>query len=177
MPLFDSFQSCYKDNERFFASLCFVYRISVFLTYVHNEIVPPFFLAVLFLGVHSVLQPYKDNKHNIIDSLIYLDIAIVNSFTITIKNMMKESSIDNTTNLAFVQLAFICLPVFIFLLSLVIKLGRKMYSKYIHTKQMEQQDHQIVSHSTVSVITHTSLELQLSAPLLIEDTLNGDYTG
>ena len=91
--------------------------------------------------------------------------------------MMKESSTDNTTNLAFVQLAFICLSVFIFLLSLVIKLGRKMYSKYniIHTKQMEQQDHQIVSHSTVNVITHTSLEPQLSAPLLIKDTLNGDY--
>ena len=177
MPLFDSFQSCYKDNKRFFAGLCFVYRIAAFLTYVQNETMPPIFLAVIFLGVHSFLQPYKDNRHNIIDSLIYLDIAIINSFTITIKSLMKESSTitDSTTKFALIQLVFIYLPLLTLLLSLVIKLGRKVYSKYI-TKQMEQQDHQIVSNSTVSVITHTSVELQLSVPLLIEGTLNGDYT-
>ena len=41
---------------------------------------------------------------------------------------------------------------------------------------MKQQGHQIVLHNEVSVITHTSVELQLTAPLLIEGTLNGDYT-
>ena len=174
MPLFDSFQSCYKDRMRFFAGLCFIYRIAAFLSYVHNETMPPVFLAVLFLGIHSILQPYKEYKHNIIDSLIYLDIAIINSFTITIKTLMKEST-GNTKNLAFVQLAFIYLPVFAFLLSLVVNLGRKVYSKY-NVKQLEQQDHLIVTHCTVEKTSHTSVELQLSAPLLIEGTLVGDYT-
>ena len=89
---------------------------------------------------------------------------------------MKESRTDNVTNLALIQLVFIYLPILTLLISLVIKIGRKMYSKCIHTKQMEQQGHQIVSHNEVSIITHTSVELQLTAPLLIEGTLNGDYT-
>lgn len=88
---------------------------------------------------------------------------------------MKESN-GNAKNLAFIQLTFIYLPVPAILLSLVVKFGRKVYSKY--NKQL-QQDHLIVSHCAVDKtgeITHTSVELQLSAPLLIEGTPIEDYT-
>ena len=184
MPLFDSFQSCYKDKMRFFAGLCFIFRIAAFLTYVYNETVPPIFLAVFFLGIHSILQPYKSRKHNIVDSSIYLDITIINSFTIFIKSLVKESSGDSIiVFLTFIQLAFIYLPMFSFFLSLVIKLGRKAYSKYNNIMnhfgccelQQESEIH-CAANQAITSITHTSVELQLSAPLLIENTQNEEYT-
>ena len=141
MPLFDSFQSCYKDKMRFFAGLCFIYRIAEFLLYVHNETIPPVLISMFFLGVHSILQPYKEDKHNIIDSLIYLDIAINSCFTTTIKSLVKESY-GSVLSLALVQLAFIYLPAISFLLILVTKLGRKVYSKFMHNKRSEQRDYQ-----------------------------------
>ena len=70
LPLFDSFQSCYKDKMRFLHSTLLSLQGSCFFAYIHSETLPPVFLAILILGIHSILQPYKSWKHNVIDILI-----------------------------------------------------------------------------------------------------------
>ena len=115
LPLFDSFQSCYKDKMRFYAGLYFLYRVAAFLAYMHSETLPPVFLAVVILGIHSILQPYKSWKHNTIDALIFLDIAIINSITEMMKtSLATEGGSSNILQLKLAQLAFIYLPVFLY---------------------------------------------------------------
>ena len=136
MPLFDSFQSCYKDKMRFFAGLFFLYRIAAFLAFIYSNTIPPVFLAVLILGIHSVLQPYKSWKYNVIDALLFLDIAIVSSIAVMIKiSLIEESSRNAHIVLQFVQLVFIYLPMFAFP---VIMLTQKLSSKCKTTKSTEE---------------------------------------
>ena len=128
LPLFDSFQSCYKDKMRFYAGLYFLYRAAAFLPYMYSTTLPPVFLAVLILGIHSVLQPYKSWKYNAIDTLIFLDIAIINSLTEMIKHSLITEGNDNILQLKLVQLAFIYLPMVFLLLIIFVKVGRKIKS-------------------------------------------------
>ena len=129
LPLFDSFQSCYKDKMRFYAGFYFLYRVAAFLAYMHSETLPPVFLALLILGIHSVLHPYKLWKHNAIDGLIFLDIAIINSITEMIKtSLITQNNNNHILQLKFVQLVFIYMPMIPLLLIILVKVGRKMKS-------------------------------------------------
>ena len=40
-----------------------IYRVATFFAYVQREVLPPVFLAVMILAIHSVVQPYKSAKH------------------------------------------------------------------------------------------------------------------
>ena len=130
LPLFDSFQSCYKDKMRFYAGLYFLYRVAAFLGYMHSNTLPPVFLPIVILGIHSILHPYKSWKYNAIDALIFLDIAIINSLTEMIKHSLIIESNDNILQLKLVQLAFIYLPMVSLLLIVLVKVGRKIKSVY-----------------------------------------------
>ena len=86
-PLFDSFQGCFKDNFRFFASLLFLYRFLVSLIaaisltpvflYVSIEV-----LIVLMLCLHAWAQPYERRFYNILDACMYTNLAIVNGLSL-----------------------------------------------------------------------------------------------
>ena len=138
LPLFDSFQSCYKDKMRFYAGIYFLYRVAAFLAYMHSEILPPVFLAVLILGIHSVLQPYKSWKYNAIDGLLFLDIAIINSITEMIKSSLIANRSKNILRLKQIQLAFIYLPMVSLLLIILVKVGRKLKIKNLMICQGEE---------------------------------------
>ena len=88
-----------KDKLRFFAGVYFLYRVLAFLAYMHSETVPPVLLALLILGIHSVTQPYKSWKHNVINGLIFLDIAIINSITNMIAFLLVKDNTRNVSNL------------------------------------------------------------------------------
>ena len=122
MPIFDSFQSCYKDKLRFFAGLYFVYRIAILATYSLCKNVIQFHVvtgSILFViaGVHSA-QPYKENSHNRIDSLLFLNLAVINALTLlymiyAIESHENQGYLDriavlNATNTF--QMIFIGLP-------------------------------------------------------------------
>ena len=87
MPLFDSFQSCFKDRYRFFSGLYFFYRVVPLLIYAVITDMVMFYVYVeifliLILSVHAILQPYKKPKHNIIDSFIFGNLAIINAMSL-----------------------------------------------------------------------------------------------
>ena len=86
-PLIDSFQGCYKDDLRFFAGISFLYRLgiaaalalttSVIKLYVCMEV-----MLILMLVILAVLQPYEKRFYNILDLLLFTDLAIVHGVSI-----------------------------------------------------------------------------------------------
>ena len=85
-PLFDSFQSTFKDNLRFFSGLYFLYRFLIAMAFVLNTpstfyIVIECILAVILI-IHSVFQPHKRNLHNIVDSLLFGNLLLINTLSI-----------------------------------------------------------------------------------------------
>lgn len=65
-PFFDSIQSTFRDNCRFFAGLYYSYRLSTLLIFViARNVIQFYFLLelqfVLMLALHAWVQPYKKN--------------------------------------------------------------------------------------------------------------------
>ena len=85
-PLLDAFQSCFKDNCRFFAGLYFIYRF-VLLTSTFASNNRQFYTVleiqlIVILVLHSLAQPYKKRWHNVLDTLIFANLAIINGITL-----------------------------------------------------------------------------------------------
>ena len=86
MPLFDCFQSTFKDNMRFFAGLYFLYRVAILAAYTFSPRALTFYstselFLVLFLGATAIAQPHKLRKHNIRDALLILNLVVINGLT------------------------------------------------------------------------------------------------
>ena len=86
IPLLDCFQSCFKDDLRFFAGLYFLYRwiipiiystaTSLGVAYITTEI-----LLIFVLAIHAFSQPYAVRVHNVVDTLLFTDLLLINSIT------------------------------------------------------------------------------------------------
>ena len=86
-PFFDSFQSCFKDEHRYFAGLYFSYRCLILLIFAYSKKMMTFYtvvqvLLVLMLSLHSWVQPYKSTWHNKLDSYFFCTLVAINSITI-----------------------------------------------------------------------------------------------
>ena len=86
VELLDSFQSCFKENHRYFAGLYLLYRFIplVIFANVHRLLHVHVVLAIQFLimfTLHSLVHPYKSNCHNRIDSFILANLSLVNILT------------------------------------------------------------------------------------------------
>ena len=84
-PLFDSFQSCYRDNYRFYAGLYFAYRLSILganLIVVYSAFYTVAeILLIVMIFFHALVQPYRKWWHNALDTFIFTDLAIINGLT------------------------------------------------------------------------------------------------
>ena len=102
-PFIDCFQSCYKDRLRFFAGLYFIYRIIILLAFTisaNSELFGVYstIVIVLWLGIHSTVQPYKERLHNTIDSLVFLNLGLINGCVIISKEFV--SLMDDPNSIA-----------------------------------------------------------------------------
>ena len=93
VPIFDAFQSCYKDEYRFFAGLLFVYRAvapAIFAVTIatNNGGVWIQLFILLMLLLHCTCQPYKRKWHNILDGFTF---AIVASITVISSHCLHEA--------------------------------------------------------------------------------------
>ena len=85
-PLLDSFQSCFKDNYRFFAGLYFLYRYLSQVAFSFTTGLTQFYLIIellliVMLLLHAIAQPYKKRCYNIIDSLLFINLALINALS------------------------------------------------------------------------------------------------
>ena len=95
IPFIDCFQSCYKDKYRFFAGLYFLYRIIILICFsidpqkfefhVYSEVA-----LVIFLSIHCVTQPYKKRLHNILDSLVFANLTLINGIAILTEQINQQ---------------------------------------------------------------------------------------
>lgn len=85
-PLLDSFQGSFRDNLRFFAGIYFFYRWTTVITYAIVSQLSIFYtiaeaFLIVMLLVHSISQPYQKRWHNILDTLLFCNLAIINGLT------------------------------------------------------------------------------------------------
>ena len=98
-PLLDSFQSCYKDNCRFFSGLYFLYRLFTLAAFALTKGLHQFYLVVevqllLMLACHSIAQPYREKWHNILDTLLFVDLALLNALSMFIHGQQDHQHIS-----------------------------------------------------------------------------------
>ena len=138
-PLLDSFQSCFKDNMRFFAGLYFLYRWIILLVYAATQSYSIYYMTIIggllgMLVLHTVFQPYVKRAHNIIDTLLLADLIIISclSFYNYHRNHYLRGVKHSTTTLAAVlQLVLIYLPLIVlgmYILMIACKMVKKRKS-------------------------------------------------
>ena len=141
VPLLDSFQSSFKDNFRFFAGFYFLYRLLALAAYAYSNTLVIFYTwvelkLIVILALHSVVQPYKVKWHNIIDSLIFANLAIING--ITLFNYFKvvnasakgEQKEKNVTMFSVIQTVLIYIPIFCVVAYFALWAFRKCKSRF-----------------------------------------------
>ena len=150
-PLFDSFQGCFQDKHRYFVGIHFLYR-SAFITvfafistrlviFTINEII-----AIVVLFLHLWMQPYKKARHNLIDGLLYLLIAIINMLTLW-RYILSYVQIRPQELLAvgIVQIIFLYLPllsiVMLFFHTIITRFWKKHKNlPFIKNNNMSESD-------------------------------------
>ena len=72
---------------RFFAGLYFTYRVVILIGwFAPSHLTQSYLLLelifVTILAIHAIAQPYNNRRHNILDTLIFLNLAVVNGITL-----------------------------------------------------------------------------------------------
>ena len=142
-PFFDSFQSCFKDEFRFFSGLYFVYRLSILLTFTFVSDPMIFYIVlegqlVLIALAQAVFQPYRDRWHSILDALLFANLCIINLMT-----MLNQSLSYHFTDkrkyvnvISTIQVMLLYAP----LVYLCTYLGQKVTRKIKCRKPLNKED-------------------------------------
>ena len=165
-PLFDSNQGCYKDKLRFFSGIYLLYRVLVLLAQIVSDSDVQFYiilevLALVMLGIHSIFQPYKLKKHNLIDSLIFFNFAVINGITIIVKVSSTAIQHFDMLSVTAVQLLLIYIPILTLLCMLTAKPFIRKCTNCFKSKLRTRLDTDQISVTTQGV-THNSIELRES---------------
>ena len=133
IQLLDSFQSPFKDNCRFFAGLYFIFRTIALVTSTMVQDPQSFYAMVelelvLIILLQATIQPYKEKKHNVIDLLLFSNLAIINGITqynysITVREENPPVYIPVTTTL---QIVLMSLPLLCMMIMCTFKLIKKV---------------------------------------------------
>ena len=132
-PFADSFQSCFKDNLRFFAGLYFVYRLALLISWVTSSLITQRFMLLQFLFtsmllVHSIFQPYKKKFHNMLDSIMFFILSVINGITVYNYHYAKIDFTKKigTDALIHIQAFLAYLPLIYFVIFMIASILRKL---------------------------------------------------
>ena len=144
-PFLDSFQGSFKDEYRFFAGLYFIYRLIILLIVTLFKLEDIYFLLevliILMILLHTICQPYKIGIHNKIDTLLFINLAIIN--TITLYNFTNVNSDLLNEKAAMItsviQSHLIILPLIVIMCYLIAKSPcvKKMWNRKKLAEEME----------------------------------------
>ena len=138
IQLLDSFQSSFKDNFRFFAGLYFLYRAIAVGAYAYSQKLTVFYIVVqiqltIILSVHAIFQPYKKVGHNVIDALLFTNLAIINGITLYNYSEKVGGGLDFSSTAiqttSVIQVVLISLP-FLFIIILCVRKLMIEYKKW-----------------------------------------------
>lgn len=145
-PIIDALQACYKDHCRFFAGLMFLYRLIISAAFAFSTSNIHGFallevIIIFILMTHAAFQPYQKRLYNIIDSLVFADLAVINAITL-FNNTSIEYDIPSrhTTLLGAARIMFVYTPIVCFICLFVVKL-----ILYVKKRCGEQKDTNLVN--------------------------------
>ena len=133
----EMFQGHYKSSHRYFAGMWLVYRlilhaINVFTPDCATSFTFQIIFGVIFLLLHSILQPNKERKHNVLDSLFLANIILLSTLGLV---FWSSNGQDSDTNAITAAMAiFLILPHLYFLAVVII------YIIYIWRYCRKEQD-------------------------------------
>ena len=179
-PILDSFQGCFKDNLRFFAGFYFLYRWmapivystapSLGTAYIITEI-----LLILMLAIHAFSQPYTKRVHNMVDTILFTDLLLINSI-ICIHYFLFQSQENRHTvkqkvvNTSIIQAVLIYLP-FTVMAVYVLVMGYMRISRYSHSIMKYAGERGVEGNSSTA---HTLRRLRAAVHSF--SSVNGDIS-
>ena len=142
----DSFQSCFQDKLRFFAGLYFVYRVTILAAYAFSKTTIHFYIAVevlliLMLGLHALAQPYEKRRDNVFDALIFINLALINAFTIFSEVHHSHSGKKEIMDaVLWFQMILIHLPIVFLFISIAARKTKEWKARSRATVQQLQEE-------------------------------------
>ena len=91
-PVFDVFQSGYKPKLRFFAAFPLLYRLVIWLLFsilsaklndTNRQLIITLVFIVI-LAIHSLVQPYRNPRHNYIEALYLVNLVLISILYYTV---------------------------------------------------------------------------------------------
>ena len=80
-PIFDLFQGVYKPRMQFFTGLHLLYRVGMWsaVSFASNDtkLYALICLWLVILGIHSLFQPFENRRHNYLEGLLMVNVALV----------------------------------------------------------------------------------------------------
>ena len=139
VPIFDAFQSCYKDEYRFFAGLSFVYRATAIAISDYLSPIPSIYIwmQLFFLSIsllHCIFQPYKKKWHNFIEAFTFTLLAAISA--ISSHRLFEAQTQTQTDDFFWVQAMLLYCPLAYFIAYVSYKVVRWLHPriKYICSK-------------------------------------------
>ena len=137
-PLLDSIQGCFKDNLRFFAGFYFIYRWTAPLVNATTSSLGTAYiisegLLTVMLALHALFQPYQQRVYNVIDTLLFMDLVLINSIAFYHYHLFQSQESGHTIKrnisvAAGFQMTLIYLPLLIVILYMFVVGCRRVYS-------------------------------------------------
>ena len=144
-PLLDSFQGCFKDNLRFFAGLYFLYRWTFLLFHWGTGNFSAYYtgiggILVFMLTLHTVCQPYIKRVHNVIDTLLFANLVLINSLSFFNYHKTRSQRVQYsaTVSAAIVQQILIYLPLMVIGFYFLLLLCQQIFKCAIHHSRCSQ---------------------------------------
>ena len=143
IPIFDAFQSCYKDKYRFFAGLLFVYRLAALAVFAFTPTtatnlawIQGFLLSILLL--HCVCQPYKKNLYNFVEGSIF--VILISITVITFYRLFQAETTHTPTNASFwIQTVLLYCPLAYFVIYMNYRILLWLHPRVMSVKQCLHQ--------------------------------------
>ena len=136
LQLLDSVQNPFRDNCRFFAGLYFLYRVLIpLLDLTVGNLVEYYagveLILLVIIAMHAAFQPYKSKVRNIVDLLLFFNLALLNGFvTYMYVSLTGKANLQKTiTVMTILQIVQYLLPLLGFVVYLLARLHIRLRRK------------------------------------------------
>ena len=116
-PLLDAFQNCFKEGMQWYAGLFFLYRFMILASLmISNNTLQYYYtveaLLIIVLTLHSIIQPFVKPSHNIIASVCFCNLVLINYLTVRIYGVVTTKGYVRETEIfQWIQIVLVCLPI------------------------------------------------------------------
>ena len=130
IQLLDSFQGSFRNEVRFVAGFYFLYRVFPLLAFSLASSRADFYTTLILfficiLAIHAVIQPYKNRMHNVIDLLLFTNLAVINALTLFNFNR-RVQGYNYSPSALYIQLLLIYFPLVCLLMIGLFKLFKSL---------------------------------------------------